>query len=245
MPSVVVLGAAGGLGRILTRTLRSRNFKVIGADLTQDTDAPAADQVLLDKLKIGFHASSWESTISNFVYSHGLTNVDAVLNVAGGFAMATAAQDNLLEATEQMVNSSIYSSMVAARLASVYLNPGGLLLLPGAAAAGISAPAMLPYIPIKTAVHNLAHCLSQTSEAGLPADAKVAVLAPVTLDTPGNRAAMPDVDKSSWTPCDVVADKIGDWVEAKSAKNGTVYTLRTTGNGSADAKTDFVESALN
>ena len=39
--------------------------------------------------------------------------------------------------------------------------------------------------------------------------------------------------------------RIGDWVEAKSAKNGTVYTLRTTGNGSADAKTDFVESALN
>ena len=87
-------------------------------------------------------------------------------------------------------------------------------------------------------------CLSQTSDAGLPADSKVAVLAPITLDTPGNRAAMPDVDKSSWTPLDVVADKIGDWVEQKSAKNATVYTLNTTGNGTANAVTDFTESSL-
>ncbi len=96
--------------------------------------------------------------------------------------------------------SSIYSSVLAARFASAYLRPGGLLLLPGAAAAYSAAPVMLPYVPVKTAVHNMAQSLAQTSDAGLPEGAKVAVLAPRTLDTPGNRAAMPDVDKSSWTP---------------------------------------------
>ena len=131
MPSVVVLGAAGGLGRILTRTLRSRNFKVLGADLMRDAEAPEGENVLLEKSTL-----NWETAVNNLVKSNGLSSVDAVLNVAGGFAMATAAQDNLMADTEAMVSSSIYSSMLAARLASAYLSPGGLLLLPGAAAAG-------------------------------------------------------------------------------------------------------------
>ena len=63
--------------------------------------------------------------------------------------------------------------------------------------------------------------------------------APVTLDTPGNRAAMPDADISTWTPLDVVAEKFEQWIRNGDAKNGVCYHLKTEGG-----RTDFVEEGV-
>ena len=39
---------------------------------------------------------------------------------------------------------------------------------------------------------------------------------PVTIDTPGNRSAMPDADTSSWTGSERLASGIGEWVRSRS-----------------------------
>eukprot|EP00971_Amphidinium_carterae_P170630 3381645-Amphidinium_carterae.1 len=54
--------------------------------------------------------------------------------------------------TMSMVESSIYSSVMAAHIASHALAPGGLLVLPGAAAAVNPTPWSLPYGAAKAAV---------------------------------------------------------------------------------------------
>merc|ERR1719362_1361251 len=110
-----------------------------------------------------------------------------------------------------MVESSVYSSVVAARAASSALKPGGLLVLPGAAAALGPTAWSLPYGAAKAAVHHLVRSLADAESAGLPAGARTVGLAPVTLDTAQNRAAMPDADRSGWATLDEVAGQIEAW----------------------------------
>merc|ERR1719373_950283 len=142
--------------------------------------------------------------------------------------MGNAASVDLAGA-EAMVGSSLYSSLVSARVAAGFLRPGGLLVLPGAAAAPLALPGLLPYVPVKAAVHSLVRSLAADPvEAGLPADTKVVALAPVTLDTPMNREAMPDADHSTWTSLERVSEEMIAWVGG-AAQNGAIYVPRTAG----------------
>ncbi|KAI8336372.1 hypothetical protein BC941DRAFT_429044 [Chlamydoabsidia padenii] len=68
----------------------------------------------------------------------------------------------------------------------------GLLSLTGALAALNATPGMIGY--------DLA-----ASNGGLPQDAKVITLCPVTIDTPMNRQFMPDADFSTWTSPEDIA----------------------------------------
>ena len=115
-----------------------------------------------------------------------------------------------MEDTELCVEQSMVSSVVSAQLASKFGAHGCLLLLPGAVAAKGATPSMLAYGMAKAAVHQLTASLSH-KEAGLPPDSTVLCMLPVTLDTPMNRSAMPDADRSTWTPLTAVADRVLEW----------------------------------
>ena len=54
-------------------------------------------------------------------------------------------------------------------------------------------------------------------------------LLPGTIDTPGNRAAMPDADTSEWTPVSEIADKVLEWASDKDSrpKSGTLVSIIT------------------
>lgn len=64
---------------------------------------------------------------------------------------------------------------------------------------------MIGYGLAKAAVHQLTKSLAQ-KESGLPGDASVVAILPVTLDTPMNRKWMPKADFSTWTPLEFVAE---------------------------------------
>jgi len=113
-----------------------------------------------------------------------------------------------------MYNQCIVSSVVAAQLASKYLSKkkGSLLVLSGSAAALDPTPGMLGYGLTKAAVHHLTKSLAQP-KSGLPPDASVLAILPTTLDTPSNRASMPNADTSSWTPMQHVVGEMKKWLE--------------------------------
>eukprot|EP00668_Euglena_longa_P033107 GGOE01042624.1.p2 GENE.GGOE01042624.1~~GGOE01042624.1.p2 ORF type:complete len:151 (+),score=20.07 GGOE01042624.1:43-453(+) len=126
-----------------------------------------------------------------------------------------------------MFNQSVMSSVVAAQMARKLGNPGCFLLLPGSAVAQGGTPTMLAYGMAKAAVHHLAASLSHP-EAGLPLDSRVVCLLPVTLDTPMNRSAMPDADRSTWTPLGVVAEQVLEWASGNNLPpNGSLVTMVT------------------
>ncbi|CAE7782947.1 qdpr [Symbiodinium pilosum] len=229
---VLVVGAGGQLGRKICDTFVSRNWLTFGADV--HFPAPAASpMVQIDVGKVR-HEDQGKFLISA-LRSHeriGATGkIDAVVNVAGGFAMGTAAEEAVLSASKNMVESSLYTSIIAAHVACHTLRTGGLVVLPGAAAAFSPTPWSLPYGTAKVAVHHLVRSLDETS--GLPAKAKTVGLAPQTLDTPQNRAAMPDADHATWASLEEVAEQIAAWCsDPEALQGGHVYLIQK-GKGAA------------
>jgi len=108
------------------------------------------------------------------------------------------------------------------------IQENGLLVLTGAFAALQGTSFMIGYGAAKAAVHQLTRSLAM-SDSGLPNGARVVAILPETLDTPGNRQAMPDADTSTWTPLDIVAERLLDWSNGNVDEGlyGKLIRLRT------------------
>lgn len=122
---------------------------------------------------------------------------------AGGWAGGSIQDRKLPSAVASMHSMCLESSLTAAQLASLYMQPGGTLVLTGSAAALGPAPGMLAYGLSKASVHTLVQWLAAAGPAeGLPAGSRVVGILPKVIDTPSNRQYMagPGVDTSSWTP---------------------------------------------
>lgn len=85
--------------------------------------------------------------------------------------------------TDQMIKQSVWSSVIASKVAAKYLKENGLLTLTGAKAALDPTPGMIGYGLAKAAVHQLTKSLA-ASKSGLPNGSTVLAILPVTLDTP-------------------------------------------------------------
>ena len=202
---VLVLGSAGQLGLRCVERFRQQGWQAVGADL-QGSD------LLLERGK--------KQGVQLLQAVQGrFEGLEAVVNVAGGFAMGSAQDEEVLEHTMAMVESSLYSSVVAAQLAAKMLRPGGLLILPGAAAAWSPTPWSLPYGTAKVAVHHLVRSLALEPY-------RVMGLAPQVLDTEANRRAMPEADRSTWATLEEVAEQIEAWCERPElVESGRVYLI--------------------
>lgn len=130
-----------------------------------------------------------------------------------------------------MVQQSVWSSVIAAKLAAKHLNDGGLLALTGAKAAADSGgtPGMIGYGLAKAAVHHLTQSLAAPG-SGLPNGASVFAILPITLDTPMNRKWMPKADTSTWTPLEFVAELFHKWAtDVDRPQSGSLVKLITVG----------------
>lgn len=131
--------------------------------------------------------------------------LDAIICVAGGWAGGNASHKDFIKNSELMWKQSVWSSIIAASIAAHHLKEGGFLSLTGAKAALAETPGMIGYGMAKAAVHQLTKSLA-SKDSGLPKDALVASILPITLDTPMNRKWMPNADTTKWTSLEFVAE---------------------------------------
>jgi len=221
---VLVYGGKGALGSACVDFFKSNNWWVSSVDLIQNEKANA--NVLI---------SNSDTLVSQEVeVIDGLTKVldggklDAIICVAGGWAGGSAASKDFIKNSELMIRQSVWSSLIAAKLASKFLNEAGLLTLTGAKAALDPTPGMIGYGLAKAAVHHLVSSLS-AEKGGLPKNSSVLAILPVTLDTPMNRKFMANADFSTWTPLDFVADLFLKWSTDQTSrpKSGSLVQLIT------------------
>jgi len=152
--------------------------------------------------------------------------VDAIFCVAGGWAGGNLNSKDFIKNSHLMLQQSVWSSYIAASLASHFLSDGGLLVLTGAQAALSPTPGMIGYGVAKAAVHQLTKSAAAT-KGGLPEGARSLAILPVTLDTPMNRKFMtPD---GTWTPLEEVARLLFEWTSTPGASpaSGSLVQLIT------------------
>ncbi|KAI8100167.1 uncharacterized protein BX664DRAFT_323051 [Halteromyces radiatus] len=200
MNTLAVYGGAGALGRSLVSYFKNKGFRVVSIDLVENKEADANTITDVNhslEEQGNFVKKSLDGVLNG-------TQLAAIFCVAGGWAGGNAAGEGFLKSAELMIKQSVNSSLVAAHVAAHHLKAGGLLTLTGALAAVDATPGMIGYGVAKAAVHHLTKDLAQKN-GGLPLDAKVIAICPVTIDTPMNRKHMPTADFTSWTSPDDIA----------------------------------------
>lgn len=217
---VLVYGGRGALGSAVVDYFKSKSWWVLSVDLLANEQADA--NVVLSSTE------SWEGQgqevdgkVDDILHDDKL---DAVVCVAGGWAGGNAASKQFVVNCDLMWKQSVWTSVLASRLASRHLSSGGVLVLTGAKPALGPTPGMIGYGMAKAAVHQLVSSLSQQN-SGLPANATVLGILPVTLDTPANRKAMPNADFSTWTPLPLVAEYFFTWSSSSHEQRPTSGSL--------------------
>lgn len=207
----IVTGGTGALGQAIT--LR---FLEDGATVCVPYIVPAeretllarigrADRgrVLIEECNVA-NPSAMERFVDRVVTAH--SRITVLVTAVGGFAggplvsidLATWEQQLTMNLTSAFVASrAVVPGMIAGRYGRVVMVASRAVLPPRGG--------FIAYTVSKAGVVALVQALAEeTREHGITVNA----VAPSTMDTPANRAAMPDVDPKTWVPVESVASAI-------------------------------------
>jgi len=196
--TVIVTGGFGALGNVVAEQAKAR-----GASVAVIDHAGAAPEGLAEKLGAnalligGVDLSSLdEAKKAMDAVKQRFGRIDALLNIAGGFAWETV-EDGKAETWDRMVALNLKTALNASKAAVPYLieSGAGRIINVGAGSAVHAASGFGPYAASKSAVHRLTE--SMADELKLKGVAVNAVL-PSIIDTPANRKDMPKADFAAW-----------------------------------------------
>ncbi|KVQ31566.1 SDR family NAD(P)-dependent oxidoreductase [Burkholderia ubonensis] len=133
--------------------------------------------------------------------------LDALLNIAGAFAWETVA-DGDVATWDRMYALNVKTALNASKAALPHLlqRPSGRIVNIGAGAALKAGAGMGAYAAAKSGVARLTEALAaELRDTGVTVNA----IAPSIIDTPQNRADMPDADFTRWVQPSEIAATIG------------------------------------
>lgn len=206
--SVIVTGGSGGLGTAVTRTLLDGGWRVIvpiksGRDrqrLPEHASLHPVEADLLDPAAVSrmvdFAAAEEEAA-----------PLGAVVNLVGGFKAGSRVHETPVEEFEDLLRLNLRPTFLTCQASIPALRDAG-----GGAMVCVSARAALrpfsggaAYAVAKAAVLTLVDALAvEYRDDGIRANA----ILPSVIDTPANRAAMPDSDASKWVKPEQIASVV-------------------------------------
>lgn len=150
--------------------------------------------------------------------------IDAVVNAVGGFAGGDLASTSLAE-WRRLIDLNLTSTVVGCRAVLPAMRAARHGHIVNVASRAVMPPmgGFIAYTVSKSAVIALTQALAHEER---PHGITVNAVLPSTMDTPGNRKAMPDADRSTWVSTDAVADVIAYLAsDAASAVSGACVTV--------------------
>jgi NAD(P)-dependent dehydrogenase (short-subunit alcohol dehydrogenase family) len=212
MPRVaLVTGGSGALGSAITRRFLAEGAVVcvpwiVEAErqrLEASVDAAMRPRLMVERCDVGDDAAM-AALAARVQARHG--RVDVLVTAVGGFAMG-----GLVDTDRATWDAQVHLNLTTTFVACRAVVPG-LLAAGGGRVVAIASRAVVPpaggfiaYTVSKAAVIAFVQALAQeTRGRGVTVNAVL----PSTMDTPANRAAMPDADPKTWTPVEAVADGV-------------------------------------
>jgi len=223
---VVITGAFGVLGQAVAKAAAAQGARLALLDFAADAPAalPSGDDVLVlggvdltDAVSAG---AAMDAVADRF------GGIDALLNIAGGFTWETL-QDGSIGSWPAMYKLNVVTAANASRSAIPHLKRSGAgrIVNVGSAAALKAAMGMGAYAAAKAGVHSLTQALSEELKGD---DITVNAVLPSILDTPTNRADMPDANVATWVaPQDLAAVML--FLASEEARAVTGALLPVTG----------------
>jgi NAD(P)-dependent dehydrogenase (short-subunit alcohol dehydrogenase family) len=198
--TVVVTGAAGNLGRAVAKAFAELGARLVLLDVKRGDLQDGEAQVFLETNL--FDAESVQGAIGRAL--DRFKRIDVLCNIAGGFRMGSPVHETKDADWDFLFHLNARSVLYTARaVVPIMLKGGGKIVNIGAFAAQRGAAAMGAYVASKSAVIRL----TETMAAELrEKNINVNCVLPTIIDTPENRAAMPQADPRRWVaPQDLAA----------------------------------------
>jgi Dehydrogenases with different specificities (related to short-chain alcohol dehydrogenases) len=201
--SVIVTGGFGILGRAVASA-----FSAAGDNVTRIDFGAEASNTRDSGLDIGgvdlTNKVATRSAVDQVISAFG--GIDVLVNVAGGFLWETL-EDGSIESWAKMQSMNLMTAATITQLSLPALknSPGGRVINIGAGAAIKSGMGMGAYAASKSGVHRLTESLAEELAGS---NITVNAVLPSIIDTPTNRADMPDADTSQWVKPEAIADVI-------------------------------------
>ncbi len=227
--TAVVTGAFGALGAAVARRFAARGLR-LGLLGREPLPAWASQEfgalhVLLGGVDLTVQDAA-NTAMQTVAAATG--GFQVLVNVAGGFRWQTLA-DGDVATWELMFAMNLKTAVVASKAALPYLIAagGGRIVNIGAGAAARAGAGMGAYAASKAGVERLTEALAAELR-----DRNVTVNAvlPGTIDTPANRASMPNADVTRWVEPEAVADVVV-FLASDAARAVTGAAVRVFGRG--------------
>lgn len=199
----VITGVAGAAGGAVADWFRTNGYNVVGVDL-----APVRPMSLTIENYFGAaDLTDPEATDGLFLAirdAHG--DISVLANVAGGFRWETVEAGNVTT-WDHLWSINVLTCLNAVRASLPVFSPdGGAIVNVSAAATARAAAGMGAYAAAKSGVSRLTESLAEELK---PRRIRVNAVLPSVLDTPANRADMPEADPALWVRPSELAEAIG------------------------------------
>lgn len=204
----VVTGASGALGQAVTAALLDA-----GARVAVTGRRAAGVTRLLAQVGAGDRIDGRavdltdETAVVAFVswVAERFGGIDGLVAAAGGFAGGTPVHETAFSVWSDQLSINLTTAFLSAKAVVPHLirRGGGSIVMVGSRPALRGAPGIAAYAVAKSGVLRLTEAMAEELK-----DQAITVNAvlPSVIDTPANRAAMPDADPSPWVkPAEIAA----------------------------------------
>lgn len=197
--TIAVTGGLGALGRATVAALRARGARIVVLDF-----APAVE--LGEGITVigGVDVAEPAAVAAALRQGLGEGALHGLVNIAGGFAWETL-DGGTLDTWDMLYRRNLRSAVASSQAALPHLREGGRIVNVGALGAVKAAAGMGAYAASKAGVMRFTEALAEELKGrGITVNAVL----PSIIDTPANRADMPDADFSRWVSPQALSDVI-------------------------------------
>jgi NAD(P)-dependent dehydrogenase (short-subunit alcohol dehydrogenase family) len=219
-----ITGASGALGSAVAKAVVAQGCRVALIDHIHDTPhglIDGDDVLILGGVDLT-DAESAKAAIEAAAARFG--GLDAVLNIAGGFAWETVEAGDA-ETWRKLFRLNLETAANVCRAAIPHLkrSKAGRIVNVGANGAVKAAHGMGAYAASKAGVHRLTEALAEELKGS---GVTVNAVLPSIIDTPANRADLPKADFATWvTPEELTAVMLFLASEKASAVTGALIPV--------------------
>jgi 3-oxoacyl-[acyl-carrier protein] reductase len=217
---VIVTGASGALGSVVAEAALARGARVAGLDHAASQVPATANRIELGGVDLS-KATEAQKAIDAVAAHFG--RLDAVINIAGGFAFEAVAEGDP-RTWQHMYALNVLTALNVSRAAIPHLaaSASARIVNIGAIGALQAGAGMGAYAASKAGVHRLTEALAAEWKGKITVNAVL----PSIIDTSANRASMPKADFTKWVTPQELAEVILFLIsDAASAVTGALLPV--------------------